>query len=87
MSFMAARPRLMTLAAGIFAPLTYFAAARLGAVTFPLGAAPTALVVALSWLFLTPLLLWVMRRTASARWETPRPLRQFFAQEPDHAQL
>lgn len=57
MSFMAARPRLMTLAATVLAPVTYLGAERLGAVTFSLGAAPTAVVIGLSWWALTPLLL------------------------------
>ena len=54
---MVARPRLLTAAAAIFAPLTYLAAARLGAVSFPLGGAATALVIGLSWWVITPLLL------------------------------
>jgi hypothetical protein len=57
LAFMVARPRLLTAAAAIFAPLTYLAAARLGAVSFPLGAAATAVVIGLSWWIITPLLL------------------------------
>ena len=57
MAFMVARPRLMTVAAAAFAPVTYFGAERLGAVEFALGAAPTAVVIALSWWVLTPILL------------------------------
>jgi len=57
MAFMAARPRLLTAAAAVFAPLTYLAAERLGAVTFTHGSVPTAVVIGLSWWALTPMLL------------------------------
>ncbi|MEE4278511.1 MAG: DUF2878 domain-containing protein [Halieaceae bacterium] len=57
MAFMVARPRLMVAAAVIFAPLTYLAAARLGAVNFPFGAPATSVVIALCWWVITPLLL------------------------------
>lgn len=63
LAFMVARPRLLTAAAAIFAPLTYLAAARLGAVSFPLGGAATALVIGLSWWVITPLLLRIERLT------------------------
>ncbi|MEM1143963.1 MAG: DUF2878 domain-containing protein [Pseudomonadota bacterium] len=59
LTFMVERPRLMTLAAMIFAPITYLAAQRLGAVTFPIGDLPTAIVIGLSWLTITPLILWL----------------------------
>jgi hypothetical protein len=59
MRFMVSHPRVMTLAAGCFAPLTYMAAGRLGAVDFPLGPAPTAVAVGLSWLALSPALVWL----------------------------
>lgn len=59
MHFMVGRPRLMTLAATIFAPLTYLAAQRFGAVVFPLGNLPTAIVISLCWLTVTPLLIWL----------------------------
>ncbi len=65
MSFMAARPRLLTLAATVFAPVTYLGAERLGAVDFTLGAAPTAVVIGLSWWALTPMLLRVESITRS----------------------
>lgn len=57
MAFMVGRPRLMTAAATVFAPLTYLAAARFGAVSFPFGNVATALVIGLSWWAITPLLL------------------------------
>ncbi|MEM1186970.1 MAG: DUF2878 domain-containing protein [Pseudomonadota bacterium] len=57
MAFMVARPKLMTFAATVFAPLTYLAAQRLGAVSFPHGSIATALVIGLSWWVITPLLL------------------------------
>ncbi|MEO1078817.1 MAG: DUF2878 domain-containing protein [Pseudomonadota bacterium] len=57
MAFMIARPKLMVFAATIFAPLTYLAAQRLGAVSFPHGSIATAVVIGLSWWVITPLLL------------------------------
>jgi len=63
LAFMVARPRLLTVAAAIFAPLTYFAAARLGAVDFPLGNTATGLVIGLGWAVITPLLLRIERLT------------------------
>ncbi|MEE4108652.1 MAG: DUF2878 domain-containing protein [Halieaceae bacterium] len=68
LAFMVARPRLLTLAAAIFAPLTYLAAARLGAVSFPLGAPATALVIGLSWWLVTPLLLRIELLTRQPAW-------------------
>jgi hypothetical protein len=71
MRYMVSHPRLMTLAAGFCAPLSYLAAGRLGAVEFPLGQVPTAVAVGLSWLALTPALIWLahsvewLRRTES----------------------
>ncbi len=70
MAFMVGRPRLMTFAAAIFAPLTYLAAQRFGAVEFPLGDFPTAIVIGLSWLTVTPLLIWL---TAIANGEVSPP--------------
>jgi hypothetical protein len=57
MTFMASRPRLMTLMGTLLAPVTYLGAERLGAVTFTFGVAPTAVVIGLSWWALTPILL------------------------------
>ncbi len=57
MAFMVARPSLMTFAATVFAPLTYLAAQRLGAVSFPHGSVATAVVIGLCWWVITPLLL------------------------------
>jgi hypothetical protein len=57
MRHLVARPRLMTAAAGCCAPLSYLAAERLGAVSFPLGTLPTAVAVGLSWLTLAPVLI------------------------------
>lgn len=59
MTPLVSRPRLMTLATTVFAPLTYLAAQRLGAVQFPLGNLPTAIAVGLSWSAITPLMLWM----------------------------
>ena len=70
MAFMVGRPRLMTFAAAIFAPLTYLAAQRFGAVVFPLGDFPTAIVIGLCWITLSPLLIWL---TVIANGEVPPP--------------
>ncbi len=59
MQFMVGRPRLMMIAAAVFAPLTYLAAQRFGAVAFPLGNFPTAVAVGLCWLTVTPILVWL----------------------------
>jgi hypothetical protein len=56
LSWLVAKPWIMAAMSAIGAPLTYFAAARLGAVTFPLGTIPTALAVGIGWLLVTPLL-------------------------------
>jgi hypothetical protein len=66
LAFLVARPRLLTAAATLGAPLTYLAAARLGAVTFPFGAPATALAVGLSWWAITPLLLRLEAATRAA---------------------
>ncbi|MEO0437656.1 MAG: DUF2878 domain-containing protein [Pseudomonadota bacterium] len=71
MTFMVQRPRLMTIAAALFAPLTYLAAQRLGAVVFPLGSFPTAIVISLCWLTVTPLLIWL---TSMANGHVLRPM-------------
>ncbi len=63
MTFMVSRPRLFTMAAGLFAPMTYLAAQRLGAVSFPLGNGPTAIVIGLTWVTLTPVLVWLSAQT------------------------
>ena len=57
LKFMADRPILMTIAAGIFAPLIYSSAMRLGAVEFPLGHLITALLVSSSWILVISILL------------------------------
>ena len=57
--WLSARPRLMAALAGIGAPLTYLAAARLGAVSFPLGALGTGLLVGAVWLALSLWLCWL----------------------------
>lgn len=59
MAPLVARPRLMAAAATVSAPLTYLAAQRLGAVTFPHGGLATAVVIGLSWWALVPALLWL----------------------------
>ena len=73
MQFMVERPRLMTIGAAIFAPLTYLAAQRMGAVVFPLGNLHTAMVISLCWLTVTPIMVWL---TAIANGQTLRPVRR-----------
>lgn len=73
MAYLAAYPRFMTVAASVFAPLTYLAAQRFGAVEFPLGSVPTAIVIGLCWFAVTPLLLWM---TAIANGNVLLPARQ-----------
>lgn len=59
LSFMLKRPVLMTLAAGILAPLSYLAAMRFGAVEFPYGSTTTFTVVSISWMVMTPIFIWL----------------------------
>jgi hypothetical protein len=66
LGWLIARPRLMTILASVGAPLTYVAAARLGAVSFPLGTWPTALVVGLAWAAISPVLCWLADRNRRA---------------------
>jgi Na+/pantothenate symporter len=47
---------------------TALAAARLGAVSFPLGAPATALVIGLGWWLVTPLLLRIELLTRQPAW-------------------
>lgn len=61
MRWLSSRPLIMASLSAVGAPLTYFAAARLGAVTFVQGTELTALAIALTWLVLTPLLCWFTR--------------------------
>ena len=71
MHFMVERPRLMTIGAAIFAPLTYLAAQRMGAVAFPMGNLHTAMVISLCWLTVTPIMIWL---TAVANGHSLRPV-------------
>ncbi len=57
MRFMVDQPRLLLIAAAVFAPLSYVAAERLGAVVFPLGELFTAAVVGMVWVLLVPVLI------------------------------
>jgi hypothetical protein len=63
MGWLVARPGLMTILTSVGAPLTYLAAARLGAVSFPMGLWPTALVVGLCWAAMSPALCWLAERS------------------------
>jgi hypothetical protein len=49
------KPVLFTMLSMVAAPVSYLAAAKLGAVEFPLGQLTTAVVVGLYWAVLTPL--------------------------------
>lgn len=55
------KPVLFTVLSIVAAPLSYLAAAKLGAVEFPLGQLTTAVVVGLYWAVLTPLLITLTR--------------------------
>ena len=55
------KPVLFTVLSMVAAPLSYLAAAKLGAVEFPLGQLTTAVVVGLYWAVLTPLLIALTR--------------------------
>jgi hypothetical protein len=59
MKFMTARPFVMIIAAAIFAPLSYAAANRLGAVEFPMGNIYTAMITGFSWMVITAFLLFL----------------------------
>lgn len=61
LSFMVQRPVLMTLAAGVFAPLSYSTAMRFDAVVFPYGTLHTMLVIGVSWVVMTPLFIRLCR--------------------------
>ena len=74
LGWLIARPKLMTLLASVGAPLTYLAAARLGAVGFPLGMWPTVLVVGLAWAVMSPVLCWLADRSRQAE---SKPLQWF----------
>lgn len=50
LAFLVKRPPVAVLAAGIGAPIVYLAAARLGAVQFPLGNVKTAVIVGSVWI-------------------------------------
>lgn len=65
--FFIARPPLALLSAAIGAPLAYLSAARLGAVSFPLGYINTALIIAAIWVPFMALLI------ATSRWIDSRP--------------
>ncbi len=55
------KPVLFTVLSMVAAPLSYLAAAKLGAVEFPFGQLITAVVVGLYWAVLTPLLIALTR--------------------------
>jgi len=63
------RPPLALLSAALGAPLAYLSAARLGAVSFPLGYVNTALIVAAAWVPLMCLLI------VTSRWIDSQPVK------------
>ena len=70
LSWLSGRPLLMAILAGIGAPLAYLGAARLGAVSFPLGMYRTSVIVGAVWIGLSPWLCWM---TSQARiWQAER---------------
>ena len=58
-------PWLAALAGGVFGSLSYLAAMRLGAVSFPLGVMVTGLVLLVVWAVLFPVSLWLARWVSS----------------------
>ena len=57
MRFVVDRPTVLLIAVAIFAPLSYLAAERLGAVVFPMGGLFTSAVVGIVWVLLAPVLI------------------------------
>jgi hypothetical protein len=57
---------LQSLIGGVFGSLSYLAGAKFGAVVLPLGDGWSALILALIWSGLFPVLLWVSKRIAPA---------------------
>jgi hypothetical protein len=68
--WLSTRPPLMAVLAGVGAPLAYLSAARLGAVTFPLGALQTGGIIGAVWVALSPWLCWLTRQ--SYGWQSGR---------------
>ncbi len=66
MGWLVARRGLMVILTSVGAPLTYLAAARLGAVSFPMGLWPTAIVVGLCWAAMSPVLCRLVERSLQA---------------------
>ena len=62
LAFLVRRPRLLTAAGTVGAPLSYLAAMRLDAVAFPHGAPLTLVVVGVTWAILLPLFCLVCQR-------------------------
>jgi len=70
--FLLSRLPLAIVAGAVGGPLSYLAAARLGAVSLPLGTWPTAAVLALVWAFTMPALIMLARAIERrAREEAP----------------
>ncbi len=67
LAWLGPRPLLAAVSGGVAGGASYWAAARLGAVEFPMGNALTTLLIASLWLALLPLLLHLARTT-------PRPV-------------
>ncbi len=65
LGFLMRRPWLAVPVAGIGAPFVYLAAARLGAVTFPLGMTNTAMIVSAVWMLQMGLFIIVIHGVAS----------------------
>lgn len=64
LAFLVRRPAVAILAAGIGAPVVYLAAARLGAVQFPMGTARTAIIVGFVWMLQMCIFLLVLKGVA-----------------------
>ncbi|GAA0852994.1 DUF2878 domain-containing protein [Aliiglaciecola litoralis] len=59
LNYLVKKPILMTFLAGLTAPLSYIAAARVGVVNFPLGYLNTFLIVGASWMLMVPIFYWL----------------------------
>jgi len=74
LAFFMKRLPLAVVAAAIGAPLSYLAAGRLGAVSFPYGELRTALVLSGVWIVLISVFVFIVRKVdSSAHWQTHDP--------------
>lgn len=65
MAYMLKRPLLASVAAGVFAPLSYLGAQRLGAVSFELGTWQMYLLIGLLWAAMMPVFIYICQQIRS----------------------